>query len=63
MLVLSNNEKGVYLPVDMSVLIDEVKVSPFVSPLLERFIVNQLDEQYPMLKEKIQPSMIMEYVK
>jgi radical SAM protein with 4Fe4S-binding SPASM domain len=63
MLVLSDNPKGLLIPVDLNILIDEVRVSPFVPPNLEKFIMNQLGEQYPQLKQKIQPSMIMEYVK
>lgn len=63
MLVLSDNPKGLLIPVDLDILIDEVRVSPFVTPPLERIIMNQLGEQYPKLKEKIQASMIMEYVK
>ena len=63
MLVLSDSQKGLNIPVDLDKLIDEVKVSPFVTPPLEKIIMNQLGEQYPNLKEKIRPSMIMEYVK
>ena len=63
MLVLSDEEKGVNIPIDVNILIDEIKVSPFVSPNMESFIINQLGEQEPSLKKKILPSLIMEYIK
>ena len=63
MLVLSDEEKGVHIPIDINILIDEIRVSPFLSPNMERFIINQLGEQEPSLKKKILPSLIMEYIK
>ena len=59
MLVLSDEEKGVHIPIDINILIDEIRVSPFLSPNMERFIINQLGEQEPSLKKKI----LMEYIK
>lgn len=42
-------------------MIDTITLSPFISPRLEHIILKTLEESFPMLSNKIQPSKIMEY--
>lgn len=63
MAVLSNNKAGIDLIVDNHILLDEIKISPFVPPVLGFFILSQLKnwcKKYP--KVRIEYSKVMEYV-
>lgn len=63
MVVLSNSDEGVNLNIDNQILLNEIKLSPFVPPVLGYFILSQLKEwckKYP--KVRIEYSKVMEYV-
>lgn len=63
MAVLSNNKAGVDLEIDNNILLNEVKISPFIPPVLGTFILRELKEwckRYPNVR--IEYSKVMEYV-
>lgn len=63
MAVLSNSKAGIDLRVDNHILLDEIKISPFVPPVLGYFILSHLKEwckKYP--KVRIEYSKVNEYV-
>lgn len=63
MVVLSNNRQGADLKIDCKGLLDEIKISPFVPPVLRYFIIRQLNEWCKKYKTlKIDQSSIMEFI-
>lgn len=63
MAVLSNKKDGIDINVDNKIMLNEIKISPFISPVLGYFILGQLKEwckKYPNVK--IEYSKVMEYV-
>ena len=61
MVFLSRGENHLSFKVDMLNLIDEIRTSPFIDPIEEKMVISFLKERYPKLKNKIWPSLVMEY--
>lgn len=65
MVVLSNKREGIDLDVDNSILLNEIKLSPFIPPMLRFFIMDKLKERCKKNTNKeikIICSEVMEYV-
>lgn len=65
MVVLSKNRNGVDLTIDNSILLNEIKLSPFIPPALRTFILEKLIDlckKRKFYKIKIELSKVMEYV-
>ena len=63
MAVLSNRKEGVDLKIDKRILLNEIKISPFVPPVLGYFVLGNLKNwcnKYSNIK--IEYSKVMEYV-
>ena len=63
MVVLSNERQGVDLDIDIQELLEEIKISPFVPPILGFFLLRHLKEWCDKYKTiRIEYSNLMEYV-
>ncbi len=63
MVVLSSSKQGVDLSIDNKMLLNEIKISPFIPPVLGYFIIGHLKEWCRKHNNiKIEYSKVMEYV-
>lgn len=61
LVALSRGKDHMSLRIDPYKLVQNVKTSPFIPPLIENAVIEALKRKYVNLKDKIGPSEVMEY--